>query len=150
MSEVYTYTPDWQVSPKWGNKRDVNKPYPSYPVMGPPYDFPAGPLTSTITTKLYPDGGPSTYYDLPEGTNTLNDIIENRSYNWLQYSFHLSNIFKACFRWGTKSGTTIEYDARKIIYSGCRLLKMIAGPDALRKELQRLLDDNQFKGKQDD
>lgn len=86
------------------------------------------------------DGGVSRYYDFPEGAITLNDLIEHKD-----MGFHLGNIFKACWRMGTKSGTTTDYDERKILYSAARLIKKSSGVESLRKELQRLLDDPQFK-----
>lgn len=92
------------------------------------------------------DGGPSGYYDWPTEWNTLNDFIEDKSVKqWKGFSFHLGNIVKAVTRWGDKAGTTEEYDAKKIIYSGCRVLKMIIGKEKLREYLQSLLDDTQFK-----
>jgi hypothetical protein len=97
-------------------------------------------------TPPVPDGGPQEYYDLPSNTATLNDLIEYKSdKHWLGDSFHLSNILKASWRWGIKSGTSKEYDARKFIYSGARLLKKYAGVQAVRDTLQRMLDDPQFK-----
>lgn len=96
--------------------------------------------------KIKSDGGPSSYYDFPAGAITLNDLIEHKSdKQWLGDSFHLSNIVKAAWRWGDKEGTTKEYDARKFIYSGCRLLMKYAGVGAVRKTLQALLDDPQFQ-----
>ena len=96
--------------------------------------------------KIKSDGGPSSYYDFPAGAITLNDLIEYKSdKQWLGDSFHLSNIVKAAWRWGDKEGTTKEYDARKFIYSGCRLLMKYAGVAAVRKTLQSLLDDPQFQ-----
>ena len=116
-------------------------------------------FTSPVEPSVYPtteeltevkatisDGGPSSYYDWPSDWNTLNDFIEDKSVNqWKGFSFHLGNIVKAVTRWGDKSGTTEEYDAKKIIYSGCRVLKMIVGKEKLREYLQSLLDDQQFK-----
>lgn len=96
--------------------------------------------------KIIADGGPQKYYDWPSEWNTLNDFIEDKSVKqWKGYSFHLGNIVKAVTRWGDKSGTTEEYDAKKIIYSGARVLKMIVGKEKLRAYLQSLLDDPQFK-----
>lgn len=92
------------------------------------------------------DGGPSGYYDFPESWNTFNDFIEYKSVNqWKGFSFHLGNIGKAICRWGDKDGASIEYDAKKIIYSGCRVLMMIVGKEKLREYLNKLLEDEQFK-----
>lgn len=93
------------------------------------------------------DGGPIDYYDFPKDYNTLNDVIEWKGEtSWLGDSFHLGNIVKAAWRWGIKSGTSKEYDARKFIYSGARLLMKYAGKDKLRETLQKMLDDKQFGG----
>lgn len=92
------------------------------------------------------DGGPSSYYDLPSGCTTLNDIIEWKGESqWLGDSFHLSNVTKAAWRWGIKDGTTKDYDARKFIYTGARLLMKYAGVAELRRTLQAMLDDKQFQ-----
>lgn len=96
--------------------------------------------------KIISDGGASAYYDFPAGAITLNDLIEYKSdKQWLGDSFHLSNIVKAAWRWGDKEGTTKEYDARKFIYSGCRLLMKYSGVKAVRQTLQAMLDDPQFQ-----
>jgi len=95
---------------------------------------------------LPPDGGPQSYYDLPNNSQTLNDLIEYKSdKHWLGDSFHLANILKACWRWGIKVGIDKTYDARKIIYSGCRLLMKYAGKAELRATLEGILNDRQFK-----
>jgi hypothetical protein len=86
------------------------------------------------------DGGPSDYYDFPFGAITLNDLIEHKNMD-----FHRGNIFKACWRFGTKEGTSKVYDARKIIYSGARILMGLVGVVELRKTLQKMLDDPQFQ-----
>jgi hypothetical protein len=86
------------------------------------------------------DGGPAEYYDFPPNAITLNDLIEHKGMD-----FHRGNIFKACWRYGTKSGTTKEYDARKIIYSGARILMLLVGVVELRKTLMKMLNDTQFQ-----
>lgn len=91
-------------------------------------------------TEIKSDGGPAQYYDFPAKAITLNDLIEHK-----EMDFHRGNIFKACWRYGTKSGTTKEYDARKIIYSGARILMQLVGVTELRKTLQKMLDDPQFQ-----
>ncbi|MDB3972865.1 pentapeptide repeat-containing protein [Gammaproteobacteria bacterium] len=97
------------------------------------------------------DGGPSEYYDFQKGWNTWNDINDYKAKNqWLEYSFHLGNIGKVLMRWGDKEGTSLQYDTKKIIYSGCRILMMMAGVEETRAYLQKLLDDPQFKGNTDD
>lgn len=92
------------------------------------------------------DGGSSPYYDFPEGFKTLNDLMEWKAdKQWLGDSFHLSNLMKAAWRWGTKEGTDKAYDARKIMYYGARLLMKYAGKEALNKTLRDMLDDEQFR-----
>ncbi len=98
-----------------------------------------------VILNTAPTGGPSEYYDFPEGAITLNDLIEDKD-----MGFHRGNIFKACWRWGTKEGTSKEYDARKIIYSGSRLLKKIAGVKSLRETLKTMLNDPQFQERNKD
>ena len=102
--------------------------------------------TPVVEHKIESDGGPSDYYDFPSSWGTFNDFIEYKSENqWKGFSFHLGNIGKAICRWGDKDGTTEEYDAKKIIYSACRVLKMLVGTEKTRQYLQSLLDDEQFK-----
>jgi hypothetical protein len=97
-------------------------------------------------------GGPSTYYDMPYSTwITTNDQMEYLAeHKWGKYAIHLKDIFKGLCRWGDKSGTTVEYDSRKIIYYGCRVLMMVVGAAELRVYLNELLDDKQFQVKGDD
>lgn len=92
------------------------------------------------------DGGSSSYYDLPQGLKTLNDLLEWKAdTQWLGDSFHLSNLMKASWRWGTKEGTDKAYDARKIMYYGARLLMKYVGKGGLNKTLRAMLDDEQFR-----
>ena len=103
-----------------------------------------GPIK--FTAPVESDGGPSSYYDLKPGWVTFNDFMEYKAKTqWQGYALHLKDIGKAICRFGVKAGTTDVYDARKIIYSGLRLLGMIAGKDAMRAELLKLLYDPQFK-----
>jgi hypothetical protein len=97
-------------------------------------------------------GGPSAYYDMPYSTwVTTNDQMEYLAeHKWGKYAIHLKDIFKGLCRWGDKSGTTVEYDSRKIIYYGCRVLMMVVGANELRVYLNELLDDKQFQAKGDD
>jgi hypothetical protein len=97
-------------------------------------------------------GGPSAYYDMPYSTwVTTNDQMEYLAeHKWGKYAIHLKDIFKGLCRWGDKSGTTVEYDSRKIIYYGCRVLMMVVGAKELRVYLHELLDDKQFQSKGED
>lgn len=110
------------------------------------------PARETPVTKLdtpdKPTGGPSSYYDLFDGVriDTSNDIIELLATKvWLAHACHFKDIFKACVRWGGKDGTSKGYDARKIVYSGLRLLLMVEGRGAVAKYLKELAADKQFK-----
>lgn len=55
------------------------------------------------------DGGSSDYYDLPQGCETLQDIIAKKD-----MSFTQGNIFKAAYRWDHKPD--LAYNLRKIIW----------------------------------
>lgn len=91
------------------------------------------------------DGGPSSYYDFLPGWVTFNDFMEHKAvHQWGGFALHLKDIGKALCRFGFKEGTTMSYDARKIIYSGLRLLIMIEGRGAAAAELRRLAADPQF------
>ncbi len=63
------------------------------------------------------NGGSTSYYDVPEGAETLDDLIEFKS-----MSFGRGNIFKAAYRLGEKGSTTEVYDLNKIIYYANRRL----------------------------
>ena len=92
------------------------------------------------------DGGPSAYYDFEPAWKTWNDFADYKSKaQWKEHSFHLGNVGKSICRWGDKGGTTKAYDARKIVYSGLRVLMMLEGKDAVTKYLEALLNDQQFK-----
>ena len=105
-------------------------------------------VNPTNTTQVKPHGGATAYYDMPFADwCTSNDMIEYLAeHKWGRYGVHLKDIFKGLCRWGDKEGTTVEYDTRKTIYYGCRVLKMIVGTTKMRQYLQELLDDKQFKG----
>ena len=96
------------------------------------------------------DGGPSGYYDFAGTWVTLNDAMEWLATNrWGAYALHLKDAMKACWRFGGKDGTDHAYDARKLVYSGLRLLVMIGGVKLAREYLLTLLDDPQFKERDD-
>lgn len=102
-----------------------------------------------VTTS---SGGPTKYYDMPfNDWVTGNDMMEYLAeHKWGKFGIHLKDIFKSTLRWGEKEGTTVEYDTRKIIYYGCRILRMIGGVEEVRKTLQGMLDDPQFSVTQED
>ena len=58
------------------------------------------------------NGGKTTYYDVPEGAETLNDLIEHKD-----MPFWRGEIFKAAYRINGKDNTTVERELNKIIYS---------------------------------
>ena len=97
-------------------------------------------------------GGPSAYYDMPfKDWVTTNDMMEYLAeHKWGKYGIHLKDIFKGLCRWGDKDGTSVEYDTRKIIYYGVRVLRLVIGIKATRQYLQDLLDDPQFKDTEKD
>ena len=92
------------------------------------------------------DGGPSSYYDFLPGWVTFNDFMEHKAQvQWGGFSLHMKDIGKALCRFGVKKGTSQSYDARKIVYSGLRLLMMLEGREAVARELRRMQDDPQFR-----
>jgi hypothetical protein len=99
--------------------------------------------------KVPSSRGPSPYYDQPYSDwVTTNDQMEWLAENkWGKYAIHLKDIFKGLCRWGEKEGTDIEYDTRKIIYYGLRVLRMVVGVEKTREYLNSLLNDKQFGGK---
>ncbi len=106
------------------------------------------PAADVAIGDIISTGGPSSYYDFPVGAQTLNDLMEYKAYgSWGADSIHLKDIMKAAYRWGEKSGTTKDYDARKIMYYAARLLLHYGGTDAVREALTKMLNDPQFKHK---
>ena len=106
-----------------------------------PYEPQSGGQSASKST-----GGPSSYYDFDANWTTFNDFMEHKAKTqWGANSLHLKDVGKAICRFGVKEGTSDAYDARKIIYSGLRLLGMIEGNEAMRKELEVLIADAQFK-----
>lgn len=63
------------------------------------------------------NGGTTGYYDIPEYSATLDDLIEYK-----QMSFGRGNMFKAIYRLGEKNETSEVYDLNKIIYYAHRRL----------------------------
>lgn len=98
-------------------------------------------------TKVSPTGGPSSYYDMPFSEwVTTNDMMEYLAeHKWGRYGIHLKDIFKGICRWGDKEGTTLVYDAKKIIYYGVRILQLAVGRTEMRAYLREILHDPQFK-----
>ena len=120
-----------------------------YWTLQPEYMMPSAEgFTPAGATKVKSDGGPSTYYDFLPDWVTLNDAMEYLAENrWGKYALHLKDANKACFRFGAKEGAGPEYDAKKLVYSGLRLLVMIIGKAAVHSFLQKLIADPQFQPK---
>ena len=138
MTEVYFYDSDRPNTSAVRRKGDFSWAF-TEPISTKQFSLQA-------SSKIESDGGPSNYYDFQPHWVTWNDLADDRSATqWKEHSFHLGNIGKALMRWGNKGGTTKEYDARKIIYSALRVLQMLKGKDEVRRYLQSLLDDPQFK-----
>lgn len=107
--------------------------------------------TSSEDSFSKPDGSVASYYDFPKGMVTLNDWLEYMGEKfWLGDSFHLANIVKAATRWGRKDNTSKAYDARKFIYSGCRLLMKYTSAEEVHKTLTKIIEDPQFQPKDKD
>ena len=104
------------------------------------------PSHYNVADGIISDGGPSSYYDFLSGWKTWNDFADSKStHQWKEHSFHLGNVGKVLCRWGDKVGTSKAYDARKIVYSGLRVLLMLEGKESVRNCLESLLEDGQFK-----
>ena len=105
--------------------------------------------TTQTDNKIKTDGGSSTYYDAPfHNFTTVNDMVDYYSMNfWGWRSYIFKDILKAITRFGRKEGTSEEYDSKKIIYYGARLLMSVTDKATVQKYLQQLLDDKQFKDK---
>lgn len=67
-------------------------------------------------------GGNRNHYDLPEGAEQLQDLIEYRNMNG-----SVKDIFKACYRLGLKEGTSDIYDVEKIVFYSLRELGRLQG-----------------------
>ena len=65
-----------------------------------------------------PTGWSSSYYEIPEGSTELQDLIEHK-----QMSFSVGNIFKAAYRMNDKGGAA--YNLRKILWFCTRELRRI-------------------------
>lgn len=72
------------------------------------------------TAPVSSDGGSSSYYNLPDYAQELNDLIEAKG-----MSFARANIFKAVYRMGEKDGIDAEYDINKIIFFAERMRLML-------------------------
>lgn len=139
--EVYTvtkYSSDCfgvNGKPEWWSKKRF-KPYVEVSMQSNNGDFfkatndpehPILDLTKVVdfnvikkpTDKITSDGGSTDYYNIPEGSTTLNDIIEAN-----HMSFARGNIFKAIYRLDKKQGVDVEYDLNKIIYFAERMREM--------------------------
>ena len=129
----------------WGGKYWVPLFFPPAPKAAEPL---RGVTAAAVQNPIKSDGGPSTYYDFLPDWVTLNDAMEYLAENrWGKYALHLKDSMKACFRFGSKEGADVAYDAKKLVYSGLRLLVMIQGKYAVQEFLDKLSRDPQFQGK---
>ena len=71
-------------------------------------------------TKIKSDGGSSDYYNIPEGSRDIQDLIDYKNMR-----FSIGNIFKACYRYGEKDGTSQLYDLNKIIFFAQREIERL-------------------------
>ena len=97
----------------------------------------AAAISKAIREKNMVTGGPSSYYDFPfQDWTTTNDMVDTRQkISGVPFALSFKDIFKALCRWGDKDGTSYEYDAKKIIYYGCRILRKVVGNDGLTRLL---------------
>lgn len=68
------------------------------------------------------NGGSSSYYELPQDCETLQDIIVKQKMDFTQ-----GNIFKAAYRWDKKPD--LEYNLNKIIWFAEDALKRLYEQD---------------------
>lgn len=68
------------------------------------------------------------YYDIRDANVDCYDVINTKSESWGSLTWEIGNIFKACWRWGLKSGD-LEYDARKIVAYAIALLDRVVGTE---------------------
>jgi hypothetical protein len=66
---------------------------------------------SVVPDQVVSDGGSTSYYGIPEWASELRHLMEHKKMTPDQ-----ANIFKASYRLGEKSGTSMEYDLNKIIF----------------------------------
>lgn len=62
-----------------------------------------------MSDAVVSDGGPTSYYELPSHASELRHLISHKG-----MSFARGNMFKALYRLGSKSGTSVEYDLNKL------------------------------------
>jgi len=71
------------------------------------------------------DGWSSDYYRLPERAKELQDLIEHRNMN-----FSVGNIFKACYRLGSKNSDL--YELYKILWFVIREIRRVKRLDKIK------------------
>ena len=81
-----------------------------------------------MSRKNKKKGWSSNYYELPKGAKELDDLICDKNMHW-----HIANIFKACYRFGSKGGTTTEYDLNKIIWFAKKHKKLLKRNERIDK-----------------
>jgi len=72
------------------------------------------------------DGGPTSYYELPEHATELRHLISHKG-----MSKSRGDVFKACYRLGEKGGTDIMYDLTKMKFFIEDLIEMHGRGDRL-------------------
>lgn len=75
-----------------------------------------------MDAQIESNGLATSYYELPQGSHELMDLIEHKKMN-----FSRGNIFKACYRLGEKQGSDALYDLNKIIWFATREINRIVG-----------------------
>ena len=83
---------------------------PKYKLVCPTW-VPSSPEDQQTDGPKTSDGGSSTYYNLPPNARDVDDLIEHKDMN-----YRIANIFKACYRYGEKAGTSQLYDLKKIMF----------------------------------
>lgn len=101
-------------------------------------------IMDSIKIDDKPSGGSSDYYNVPEDAKNIQDLIEHKNMTW-----SIANIFKACYRLGTKNGVDSQYDLKKIVYFGLRELGAVKGTKDFIKLAEDIIGDQTIKDSDD-
>ena len=85
-------------------------------------------------------GGSTSYYDLPHGAKTLQDLIEHRNMNG-----SIKDIFKACYRLGKKDANSDIDDVTKMAYYALRELGRLTGTKDFMMLAQEIIGQQSIK-----
>ena len=139
LSKLNQATPeDWDKANKvTGSIRDVEYPKEGgFVSLYPPsnYDLAKDIREAAAKSLVKSTGASTSYYELPEGAEELQDLIEHKAMRFSQ-----ANIFKAAYRLGNKKGNDDRYDLNKIVWFANRMLDEL---DEYEQEERKYEEDN--------